>query len=95
MQQVGLHTEHGYARSLARFAASLGPVAWKMASKKIERALPTGMKFGPGWIGDDEAPSVRISSLATSSKCPMQQEQPISSTQISSSAAVPHMVESR
>lgn len=55
MIQVGLHSEHGYARSLARFAANLGPVVWKIASKKIERALPSGEKFGPGWVGEYEA----------------------------------------
>ncbi|KAL9244902.1 hypothetical protein vseg_018618 [Gypsophila vaccaria] len=54
---VGLHTEYGYARSLARFAAKLGPVAWKVASKKIERCLPSTVKFGPGWVGENEAPS--------------------------------------
>lgn len=31
-----MHAEHGYARSLALFAADLGPVVWKIASKKIE-----------------------------------------------------------
>lgn len=61
---VGLHTEYGYARSLARFAAKIGPVAWKIASKKIERCLPTAVKFGPGWVGESEAPAER----------PMQQE---------------------
>ncbi|PIA46738.1 hypothetical protein AQUCO_01500349v1 [Aquilegia coerulea] len=87
---VGLHTEHGYARSLARFAADLGPVAWRVASKKIERALPPGMKFGPGWVGDDEAQSV-----ATSSSCLLPQQQPISLNQTSSSAVVPLMMESK
>ncbi|KAL8143683.1 hypothetical protein V2J09_016715 [Rumex salicifolius] len=51
---VGLQTEYGYARSLARFAAKLGPVAWKVASKKIERCLPPGVKFGPGWVGEND-----------------------------------------
>lgn len=50
--QVGLHTEHGYARSLARFAAGLGPVAWKIASMKLQRVLPNGVDFGPGWVGE-------------------------------------------
>ncbi|KAL4201395.1 hypothetical protein AMTRI_Chr02g258480 [Amborella trichopoda] len=53
---VGLQAEHGYARSLARFAANLGPTAWKIASRRIEEALPTGLKFGPGWVGEDEVP---------------------------------------
>ncbi|XP_057976783.1 uncharacterized protein LOC131163940 [Malania oleifera] len=51
---VGLHAEYSYARSLARFAATLGPVAWKVASKRIEQALPSGFKFGCGWVGEYE-----------------------------------------
>ncbi|XP_071703801.1 uncharacterized protein [Rutidosis leptorrhynchoides] len=51
---VGLHAEHGYARSLARFAANLGPTVWKVAAKKIEKALPPGTKFGPGVVGDND-----------------------------------------
>lgn len=54
MYQVGLHSEHGYTRSLARFAANLGPVAWKVAAKRIERCLPAGVKFGPGWVGEND-----------------------------------------
>lgn len=54
MNQVGVFVEHGYARSLARFAANLGPIAWKIASKKIERSLPAGVKFGPGWVGEND-----------------------------------------
>ncbi|KAF3586996.1 hypothetical protein F2Q69_00027167 [Brassica cretica] len=50
---VGLNTEYGYARSLARYAANLGPVAWKIASKRIGTALPSGVKFGLGWVGDN------------------------------------------
>lgn len=46
--------DHSYARSLARFAATLGPVAWKVASKRIEQALPSGSKFGRGWVGEYE-----------------------------------------
>lgn len=51
---VGLQAENSYARSLARFAATLGPVAWKVASKRIEQALPPGFKFGRGWVGEYE-----------------------------------------
>lgn len=51
---VGLYVDHSYARSLARFAATLGPVAWKIASKRIEQALPSGSKFGRGWVGEYE-----------------------------------------
>jgi len=54
VNQVGLHAEYSYARSLARFAATLGPVAWKVASQRIEQALPTGCKFGRGWVGEYE-----------------------------------------
>ncbi|OAY75996.1 hypothetical protein ACMD2_21794, partial [Ananas comosus] len=34
---VGLHVECAYARSLARFAATFGPIGWSIAAKKIER----------------------------------------------------------
>ncbi|KAG6685787.1 hypothetical protein I3842_12G129900 [Carya illinoinensis] len=51
---VGLPAEYSYARSLARFAATLGPVAWKVASQRIEQALPAGCKFGRGWVGEYE-----------------------------------------
>ncbi|XP_062028553.1 uncharacterized protein LOC133744464 isoform X1 [Rosa rugosa] len=47
--------EHGYARSMARFAANLGPVAWKIASKRIGSVLPIGVEFGPGWVGENES----------------------------------------
>ncbi|XP_074275582.1 uncharacterized protein LOC141599467 [Silene latifolia] len=64
---VGLHTEYGYARSLANFAAKLGPVAWKVASRKIEKCLPSGIKFGPGWVGENEAPQKPIQELPNAS----------------------------
>ncbi|KAF8024029.1 hypothetical protein BT93_F1283 [Corymbia citriodora subsp. variegata] len=51
---VGLHADYSYARSLTRFAATLGPIAWKVASQRIERSLPTGCKFGRGWVGEYE-----------------------------------------
>lgn len=54
VNQVGLSIEYGYARSLARFATKLGPVAWKIATKKIEKSLPSGVKFGPGWVGEND-----------------------------------------
>ncbi|XP_049362885.1 uncharacterized protein LOC125827621 [Solanum verrucosum] len=57
LMTVGVHVEqHAYARSLARFAANLGPVVWKVASKKLENILPPGVKFGPGWVGEDGGP---------------------------------------
>ncbi|MED6146666.1 hypothetical protein PIB30_036638 [Stylosanthes scabra] len=51
---VGLHAKHSYARSLAHFAADLGPVVWKIASQKISSVLPKGHEFGPGWVSEDE-----------------------------------------
>ena len=51
--QVGLHVEHSYARSLACFAADLGPVVWKIAARKIRNVLPIGYRFSPGWVGED------------------------------------------
>ncbi|KAK4757153.1 hypothetical protein SAY87_007280 [Trapa incisa] len=65
LMQVGLHSDHGYARSLARFAAHLGPAAWKVASKMIERALPADVKFGPGWVGENDLLSQRQFQLAS------------------------------
>ncbi|KAI4318578.1 hypothetical protein MLD38_032261 [Melastoma candidum] len=58
---VGLQAPHSYARSLARFAANLGPVAWKVASSKIEKSLPAGVKFGPGWVGQNDIVQVSLS----------------------------------
>lgn len=40
---------------MARFAADLGPVVWNIASKKIESVLPLGVKFSPGWVGENKA----------------------------------------
>ncbi|KAK4752489.1 hypothetical protein SAY87_021287 [Trapa incisa] len=51
---VGLHAENSYAKSLARFAATLGPIAWRVASQRIEQVLPAGSKFGRGWVGEYE-----------------------------------------
>ncbi|KAH7859980.1 hypothetical protein Vadar_007894 [Vaccinium darrowii] len=51
---VGLNADYSYSRSLARFAATLGPVAWHVASKRIEQGLPQGFKYGRGWVGDYE-----------------------------------------
>ncbi|MCO5592952.1 hypothetical protein L7F22_046956 [Adiantum nelumboides] len=48
--------DFSYARSLARFAADLGPEVWKVAGEKIRRVLPMGVPFGPGWVGQKEAP---------------------------------------
>ncbi|KAL1547087.1 bromodomain-containing protein 9-like [Salvia divinorum] len=60
---VGLHEPFAYARSLARFAADLGPVAWKVASKKLDYVLPPGTEYGPGWVADNGASSSQPPSL--------------------------------
>lgn len=54
IKQVGVNADHSYAWSLARFAATLGSVAWKVASQRIEQALPEGFKYGRGWVGEYE-----------------------------------------
>lgn len=51
---VGLPGEYSYARSLTRFAANLGPIAWRLASKRIEQVLPPGFKYCRGWVGEYE-----------------------------------------
>jgi bromodomain-containing protein 7/9 len=57
LMAVGLHSEHGYARSLARFAANLGPVVWKVASKKFSSVLPPGVKLGPAGLATENSSS--------------------------------------
>ncbi|KZV29528.1 hypothetical protein F511_00806 [Dorcoceras hygrometricum] len=57
---VGAYAEYSYARSLARFAAALGPVAWKISSKRIEQALPQEVKYGRGWVGEYEPLSTPV-----------------------------------
>nr|ACG28823.1 DNA binding protein [Zea mays] len=54
---VGVQLQQSYSRSLARFAAQLGPVCWEIASRQIERSLAPGTKFGRGWVGDGETPN--------------------------------------
>src|SRR4051812_40812746 len=54
--QVGLHSEHSYARSLARFAGSLGARGWRIASERIQQTLPAEVRFGRGWVGEYEPP---------------------------------------
>jgi hypothetical protein len=55
---VGLDAEHSYAyaRSLARFAGSLGAQGWRIASERIRQALPAEVKYGRGWVGEYEPP---------------------------------------
>lgn len=53
---TGIQSEYAYARSLAHFSADLGPAAWKIAAKKIEKSLRSNVPFGRGWVGEYEAP---------------------------------------
>ncbi|KAM0874162.1 hypothetical protein ACQ4PT_037636 [Festuca glaucescens] len=57
---VGLHSKHSYARSLARFAGSLGARGWKIASERIQQTLPAEVRFGRGWVGEYEPPLTPI-----------------------------------
>lgn len=65
---AGFQVDFSYARSLARFAADLGPDVWKVAREKIRRALPMGVPFGPGWVGQREAPARAFSLTNKSSE---------------------------
>ncbi|TYI82018.1 hypothetical protein E1A91_D05G193400v1 [Gossypium mustelinum] len=67
---VGLSAENGYATSLARFAANLGPVVWKIASRKIESVLPSGLKFGPGWVVENRTVEQPQCSLSDKHRTP-------------------------
>ncbi|GAB4846179.1 hypothetical protein Ancab_025177 [Ancistrocladus abbreviatus] len=84
---VGLHGEHSYARSLARFSATLGPVAWRIASKRIKRSLPVGFKFGCGWVGEYEPLPTPILVLETQ----MQKDPFLSSACNSKSVNIPQI----
>nr|POE85147.1 bromodomain and phd finger-containing protein 3 [Quercus suber] len=95
LMAVGLHSEQGYARSLARFAANLGPVAWKVASKKIERSLPAGIKFGPGWVGENDVIPQRPLLLPSSLPGQLSPLQPFPVIKSSSSTVTPCAVESK
>uniref|UniRef100_A0A0A9A9X1 DNA-binding bromodomain-containing protein n=1 Tax=Arundo donax TaxID=35708 RepID=A0A0A9A9X1_ARUDO len=55
---LGVHAEHSYAyaRSLARFAGSLGAQGWRIASECIRQVLPAEVKYGRGWVGEYEPP---------------------------------------
>ncbi|KAL3372362.1 hypothetical protein AABB24_008759 [Solanum stoloniferum] len=95
LMTVGVHVEqHAYARSLARFAANLGPVVWKVASKKLENILPPGVKFGPGWVGEDGGPiepsacPTEIQKLLDNSIADPHSSRPVTPTPLGSSSAV-------
>ncbi|KAK1362219.1 putative DNA-binding bromodomain-containing protein [Heracleum sosnowskyi] len=83
LMPVGLHMEHSYARSVARFAANLGPVVWNIASKKLASVLPPGVKFGPGYVGEREAPTRSLLSSferqksSCSSACEVKNKSPV------------------
>ncbi|BFG42470.1 hypothetical protein CerSpe_287440 [Prunus speciosa] len=93
LMAVGLHSDYGYARSLTRFAANLGPVAWNIAAKKIERSLPPGVKFGPGWVGENDVVPHRPLLLASASLGQPYSSEPIPIRANSSSAATSCSVE--
>ncbi|KAL2635148.1 hypothetical protein R1flu_006627 [Riccia fluitans] len=54
---AGLQVEHAYAKSLARFGAVLPPNAWRFVAQKLEKILGPSVPFGPGWVGEIEAPA--------------------------------------
>jgi len=65
---VGLHSEHSYARSLARFAGSLGARGWRIASERIQQTLPAEVRFGRGWVGEYEPPLPSILAVQDQSR---------------------------
>ncbi|XP_044984342.1 uncharacterized protein LOC123451862 [Hordeum vulgare subsp. vulgare] len=67
---IGAQLPQAYSRSLARFAAQLGPVGWEVASNRIERAIPPGITFGRGWVGDAESPNTFQPPAPTPSSIP-------------------------
>ncbi|KAK1297083.1 Transcription factor GTE10 [Acorus calamus] len=92
---VGFHTEHAYARSLARFVVGLGPTAWNVASRKIQRSLPPGVKFGIGWVGEYEPPPSKSTHTVTLPQPPQPQLEPSCSQMKSSpSSMASHTTES-
>ncbi|XP_044488937.1 uncharacterized protein LOC123213543 [Mangifera indica] len=95
LMAVGLHSEHGYTRSLARFAANLGPVVWQIASKKIERCLPAEIKFGPGWVGENDVTPPRPIILPSSPPSLQSFLDPFSIPENSCSATTSTMIESK
>lgn len=70
--QVGLHLEFAYARSLARFAAKLGPIGWVLAAKRIQMVLPPGANFGPGWVVENGSTHNSKSPIVVSSSNPIE-----------------------
>ncbi|KAL6963593.1 hypothetical protein U1Q18_034604 [Sarracenia purpurea var. burkii] len=84
-----LHSKHGYARSLARFVANLDPVTWKFIAKKIEKSLPDGTNFGPGWV-EEENVVVTPRPLVVPSPAPVQM--PFSLPQNSCKASAMEMI---
>lgn len=77
--------EHAYAWSLARFAATLGPIGWEIAAKQIQQAVPPGTKFGPGWVGESELPHQSKALLGTSPLSASQPKISSSATRVSTS----------
>ncbi|KAH7330864.1 hypothetical protein KP509_20G005700 [Ceratopteris richardii] len=64
---AAFQSDFAYARSLARFAADLGQDVWKIAAEKIAKALPSGVPFGPGWVGQREAAGRSLASIPSKS----------------------------
>ncbi|GAV88749.1 Bromodomain domain-containing protein [Cephalotus follicularis] len=92
LMAVGLFSELGYARSLARFAAILGPISWNIAAKRIEKCLPDGVKYGPGWVGEFDIPPQKPL-LSSAAQGQLSLLQHLSVPENSSSAAITHTVE--
>lgn len=87
---MGIQQQHAYARSLARFAAKMGPVAWDLVANRIRRALPHGTNFGPGWVVDGETPQNSQHPPAVASTNPSSQLTSPSSDMTSKNDALHH-----
>lgn len=69
---------------MARFTATLGPTAWRIASQRIQQALPSGCKFGRGWVGEYEPLPTPVLMLDN-----RVQKQPSLATKLQSTAQLP------
>ncbi|GJN09203.1 hypothetical protein PR202_ga27186 [Eleusine coracana subsp. coracana] len=87
---VGIQQQHAYARSLARFAAKMGPVAWDLAANRIRRTLPPGTNFGPGWVVDGEQPENLQGPPAATSTTPSSQLTALPSDMTSKNVVLHH-----
>lgn len=87
LNQVGVQQQQAYARSLARFAAKFGPVGWDIAANRIQRVLPAGTNFGPGWVVDGEPPQNTQCPTVVTSTIPSESTAPLN---VPSKTEVPH-----